>query len=319
MAESSRRPGSARTSDPVTARTAAPDLVIAGAARSGTSFLAAQLSAHPNIDPGSLKEPNFFSRNYERGFGWYDGFFQPRAEDVLRMDASVSYTFPHFPQALDRLMANAPRAFLVYIVRDPIPRSVSHYLYYRHYFAEETAPDFGTAIRTNKLYCGASDYRHWLEALYQRFPREQVLIVPFSAVADGHVDAQVCAQLQLPPPTGDRDHRAEAHRNNVVTFKHEAFRVVQRRLKHSRFYPAIRERLGADRLRWLRSLVTRETSLPTVEQALASCSPEQLTELYDLERQSREAVAVCLTEQDHRLGLSWLPYWPTRPSRDEPR
>ena len=44
-----------------------PDLVIAGAARSGTSFLAAQFENHPEIDPGKVKEPNYYSRNLGRG------------------------------------------------------------------------------------------------------------------------------------------------------------------------------------------------------------------------------------------------------------
>ena len=43
-----------------------PDLAIVGSARSGTTFLAAQLAEHPSIDAGAVKEPNFFSREYGR-------------------------------------------------------------------------------------------------------------------------------------------------------------------------------------------------------------------------------------------------------------
>lgn len=297
--------------DPVVPRTGALDLVIAGAARSGTSFLAAQLSSHPNIDAGSVKEPNFFSRNYERGIEWYDGLFQRRSDDLIRMDASVSYTFPHFPDALDRLATHAPGAQVVYVVRDPIPRAVSHYLHNRHYFKQETAPDFATAIRENQLYAGAGDYRHWLDALHERFPLDQVLVVPFAAVTKGGIAAQVCARLKLVPPPM-QEQQAQAHRNNVVSFKHEAFRVASRKLRRSRFYPAVRERLGANRLRKLRSLVTRPTSLPSVEDALASCSPEQLSELHDLEQRSWAAVTAALAEQDDRIGLRWSPYWQAR-------
>ncbi len=302
--------------DPVIPRTAALDLVIVGAARCGTSFLAAQLSAHPRIDPGSIKEPNFFSRNYERGADWYEGLFEPRTDDLLRLDASVSYTFPHFPEALDRLAAHAPNALIIYVVRDPIPRAVSHYLYYRYYFKQETAPDFGTAIATNEVYAGSSDYRRWLGALNQRFSSEQLLVVPFSAVAAGDVTDYVCARMQLPPPS--QVPGAEAHKNNVVTFKHELFRVASRKLRRSRFYPVVRERLGANRLRKLRSLVTREAPLPSVAQALSSCTPEQLDDLRELERSSQAAVTQYLAEQDKRLGLSWLRYWQSgTPGRDE--
>lgn len=294
--------------DRVIPRTATLDLVIAGAARCGTSFLAAQLGTHPNIDAGSIKEPNFFSRNYERGIGWYEGLFQPRQDDLFRMDASVSYTFPHFPEALNRLALHAPAALVVYVVRDPIPRTVSHYLYHRYYFKQENAPDFGMALAANQVYAGTSDYQRWLAALQDRFSTDQILVVPFSAVAEGEVAARVWARMHL-PPTEDQP-QVEAHRNNVVTFKHEAFRVASRKLRRSRFYPMVRERIGADRLRKLRSLVTRETSLPSVEQALSSCSPEQLHDLREMERRSNQAVTDYLTEQDQRLGSSWLSYWP---------
>lgn len=289
--------------------------MIAGAARGGTSYLAAQLGAHPKIDPGSLKEPNFFSRNFERGFDWYDGLFQPRTDGVLRMDASVSYTFPHFPQALDRLAEHGSDTLVVYVVRDPIARAFSHYLHNRHYFKQEPASNFGQAIAANDLYAGASDYQRWLDALNDRFPRERVLVVPFSAVTDNGVDAEVCARLGLAPPPHD-EQQADAHKNNVVTFKNEAFRVASRRLRRSRFYPLVRERLGADRLRRLRSLVTREARLPTLLQALASCTAAQRRELHDLELRAKDAVNSCLSQQDQRLGLDWSRYWTGRPTPD---
>lgn len=301
-------------SDPLQ-RSPAVDLVIAGAARSGTSFLAAQLSSHPNIDAGSIKEPNFFSRNYERGFDWYDSLFQRRADGLLRMDASVSYTFPHFPEALDRLSAHAPTALVVYVVRDPIPRAVSHYLYYRHYFEKETATDFGAAIRENAVYVGASDYQRWLGRLSERF-QDRLLVVPFSAVTAGQVDAYVCARLELPPPPA-KEQQAEAHKNSVVTFKHEAFRVASRKLRRSRLYPIVRERLGAHRLRKLRSLVTRDTTLPSLEEALSSCSAQQRSELAAIERRSRDAASAFLAEQDQRTGMAWLPLWPNGRIPDE--
>lgn len=287
-----------------------PELVIAGAARSGTSYLAAQLSTHSAIDPGSLKEPNYFSRNHDRGPDWYDSLFAPRAEGVLRMDASVSYTFPHFPEALDRLAAEGQVRLVVYLVRDPVPRAISHYLYHRYYFKQEDAADFGTALRRNPLYAGASDYGRWITAVQECFGTERMLVVPFQTATGGHVDEQVCSLLGLSPPAPE-EHGAEAHRNNVVTFKHEAFRVASRTLRRSRLYPMVRERLGADRLRRVRSLVTRETVLPTTEQALASCTPEQRAELDELGRRARSAASQWLREQDERLGLSWLPGWET--------
>lgn len=298
--------------DSVLPRTPTPDLVIAGAARSGTSFLAAQLGAHPRIDPGSIKESNFFSRSYGKGNDWYEGLFQTREPDVVRMDASVSYTYPQYPQALSLLAAAAPDAYLVYVVRDPVARAVSHYLYNHHYFNQESAADFGTALTTNDLYVGASDYRRWLDDIYTVYPKEQVLVVPFHAVtAPGtEVADQICKALGLPMLPGPSA-GAAAHQNNVVVFRHPGLRFVSRRLRRSRLYPLVRARLGASRLRRMRSLVTKHTALPTIEEALSTCRPEQLRELKDLELRSHAAVCAAVQDQDARTGLSWASLWTT--------
>lgn len=290
--------------------TATPDLIIAGAARSGTSFLAAQLSAHPNIDPGSVKEPNFFSRAHEQGEQWYDSLFRPREPGLLRMDASVSYTYPQYPLALSRLAAAAPEAYVVYIVRDTVPRAVSHYLYYRHYFNQESAVSFGAALDSNELYAGASDYRRWLDDLYATYPKNRVLIVPFSAATaqDNAVADEVCKALGL-PMLAARDQGAQAHKNDVVVFRSPALRFVSRKLRRSRWYPVVRERLGATRLRRVRSLVTKKAPLPTFEQTLASCRPDQIRQLRELEQRSHAAVREALLEQDARMGLHWAEVW----------
>ena len=81
-------------------------MAIVGAARSGTTYLAAQLGAHPCIDPGAVKEPNYYSREFERGRSWYDGLYAPSTPGMYRLDASTSLTFPQFPEALGRLAAD---------------------------------------------------------------------------------------------------------------------------------------------------------------------------------------------------------------------
>lgn len=289
-----------------------PDLVIAGAARSGTSFLAARLAEHPAIDAGSIKEPNYFSRQRDKGLDWYDSLFQSRRTGLLRMDASVSYTYPLYADALTTLQAETHDPFVVYLVRDPVPRAVSHYLYYRHYFKQEPAETFGAALRSNPLYAGASDYQRWIADLQAAFGRDRVLVVPFAAATKAleEVAGQICSALGL-PPMPDPDTGAAAHQNNVVTFRHPALRWASRTLRRSRFYPLVRAKLGAGRLRRLRSVVTKDTTLPPAAEVLASIDAGQATELRDLERRSDAAVRSAVAEQDARLGLTWLTYWTT--------
>lgn len=286
-----------------------PHVAIVGAARSGTTYLAAQLGAHPRIDPGAVKEPNYYSREFARGRSWYDGLYAPGRPDVYRLDASTSLTFPQFREALGRLAVDSPDVFVIYVVRDPVPRAVSHYLYLRNYFHNEVATTFGAAMRANPIYAGTSNYADWLPRIGALFPPEQVLVVPFELVTEAQpaVAHSIFNILGLDIPAVPAD--ALAHRNDVVTFRHDMYRQMYLRIRRSPLYPWARHRVGMDGLRRIRALLTRETPLPTVEDALATCDAEQLRELEALQARSRNAVSEHLATQDLRIGETWSSAW----------
>jgi hypothetical protein len=286
-----------------------PDVVIAGAARSGTSYLAARLSSHPAIDGGAVKEPDYFSKYLARGTEWYDGLFGTRRDGVLRLDASMSYTVPQYPHALDRLADAAPHAYVIYAVRDPLLRAVSHYRLLRHYFNAEEQQDFGSAIRNNPVYLGASDYSRWLPELYAHWPRERVLVAPFSITTRGNeLPDFIFDQLGLDPVAIDAE-TAERHQNEVVTFRNGAVLHLRRLVKRSGAYPFVRRTLGPDRMRRIRARVTRQADTLTPEDALASCTAEQVSEIEALVERSKAAASEVLAEQDARLGLDWNALW----------
>ena len=286
-----------------------PHLALVGAARCGTTYLAAQLASHPAIDPGALKEPNYFSREFERGRSWYDGLYAPASASVLRLDASTSLTVPQFPQALDRLHDASPDVFVVYVVRPAVERAVSHYLYLRHYFRAEEAETFGAGLASNPVYVGTSDYAHWLERLTELFPPDRILVVPFGLlkgteplVAPVVFDGLGLSPMELPEST-------IRHRNDVVAFKHRIYRSAYRRIRATSLYPWARRHLGRDRIRRIRAAVTRQTTLPTRDEALATCTAEQRVELAALEKRSGDAVRDYLVDQDRRTGLHWAEAW----------
>lgn len=287
-----------------------PDLVVAGSARSGTSFLAAHLAAHPNVDPGRVKEPNFFSRNFDRGAQWYDGVFADRTAGMLRMDASASYTYPHFPEALDHLAATSPEAFVVYAVREPLERALSHYLYYRYYFRKEPARDFGEAMRTSSFYTDVSDYSRWLPRLRAAFGDDRLLVVPFEAITSSGSDvlSVICRALDI-APVDVPEQRVDAHRNNVVEFRAETVRRAVKVFRRNPTYLRLRSAVGPHRVRQLRSWFTREATLPTLAEALATCDARQLESLARLQERAWGSVAEHLREQDVRRGLDWAGRW----------
>lgn len=109
-----------------------PDYIVIGAMKCGTTTLAAQLGAQAGIFMAEPKEPNYFSDDeiYARGAEWYGGLFA-RAEtgDILG-EASTHYTKrPELPQTVTRMKAALPDVRLVYMIRDPMARLVSHYIH----------------------------------------------------------------------------------------------------------------------------------------------------------------------------------------------
>jgi hypothetical protein len=285
-----------------------PDVVIVGAARSGTSALAAQLSVHPNIDAGKVKEPNYFSRHLDRGDQWYESNFRGRREGVLRLDASTSYTSPRYPHALEHLVTASPDAYVIYAVRQPSDRALSHYLLRRQYFHIEHSPTFGDALLTTSLYLDQSDYSHWLPLLSDMFGPDRLLVVPFELITEHprQVTGEVSRRLGIDPPP-DAAEEGEVHRNAVVEYRSERIRRMAAKFRRSPAYPAVRSLVGAGRLRKARGLITRPPDLPTKDESMQSCSPDQLKQLQELEERAGVATRTYLEAQDERLGLNWAP------------
>lgn len=292
-----------------------PDIVIAGSARSGTTFLASVLSGHPDVDACAVKEPNYFSREIERGPEWYDGLYRPRRAGLKRLDASMSYTFAHFPDAVDRLADTAPDAYVVYGVRHPVARLLSHFQLHRDYFQNDSAHTLGDTLVRPTVYSGASDYASWLPLLEKRFGPDRLLVVPFPVLTDrlGEVLDAVCAGSGLDRAPFDSvdaaGDQAQRHRNQVVELRGRGVLVGRRLVRRAGFYPAVRRALGPDRLRRVRAWTTRPVEREDLAEALATCTSEQHAQLGDLYTSAVEAVAGHLERQDVHLGLSWSADW----------
>jgi Sulfotransferase domain len=107
-----------------------PNLIIIGAQKSGSSSLHHYLNLHPDISMSETKELDFFveSLNWKNGLDWYQSQFNGTA--AIHGESSPSYTmYPNFTGVPERMHSLIPDARLVYIVRDPIERIVSHYLH----------------------------------------------------------------------------------------------------------------------------------------------------------------------------------------------
>jgi hypothetical protein len=107
-----------------------PDFIIIGAMKAATSTLQVQLAAQPGIFMATPKEPNFFSdpEQWAHGVHWYRSLFAAAPHAALCGEASTHYTkLPTYPDALPRLAKTLPNIRLIYIMRHPIDRLISHY------------------------------------------------------------------------------------------------------------------------------------------------------------------------------------------------
>jgi hypothetical protein len=159
-----------------------PNFFIIGAARSGTTSLYAYLDQHPEIFFSQVKEINFFSNPeiWKKGFKWYESHFNKAKDAKAIGEASTSYTAsPFLDEAPQRLARYKPDAKLIYIVRDPVDRIISHYMH-RVHRGLESRP-FSAVIDNLEAEPTAWQGRYYyqLQQYLKVFDRKQVLIISF--------------------------------------------------------------------------------------------------------------------------------------------
>lgn len=104
---------------------AAPDFIIAGASKSGTSSIYYYLSHHPQVLLPHKKEIDFFWQNYQRGIEWYLAHFPSITDqdDFLTGEATPNYL--RFPQVATRIKATCPQTKIIILLRNPVDRAIS--------------------------------------------------------------------------------------------------------------------------------------------------------------------------------------------------
>ncbi|MGB5134610.1 MAG: sulfotransferase [Prochlorococcaceae cyanobacterium] len=159
-----------------------PNFIIIGAAKSATTTLATILPRHPDCFISHPKEPKFFGRRYDRGWSWYRKIFRPGRGYLLRGEASTMYASPlgsfrYTPQLIHHCL---PDVKIVYVVRHPLDRLVSHW---RH--LKGRRPGFVrfdqilSKRHPSKLLIGCSSYYARIQEFRRFFPDDQIHCLTF--------------------------------------------------------------------------------------------------------------------------------------------
>ena len=145
--------------------------------KSSTTSLFRWLDEHPGTALPPEKEPAYFvadrdpreRRTYRRLLATPEG--------QLTGEASVAYTRWPDRGAAQRIAVDAPAARLVYVLRDPIERLISHH---RHEVqrGRERRP-LEDAVEQDPTYVETSRYGAILESWLDAVPARQVLVVDF--------------------------------------------------------------------------------------------------------------------------------------------
>jgi hypothetical protein len=153
-----------------------PNLIIIGAMKCGTTSLHFQLRRHPQVAMSRDKELNFFVEelNWRKGVEWYASRFP--AGTAIRGESSPSYSCAaRFAGVPERMHGVVPDARLVYLVRDPVERLISHWV---HKVAAGTESRALQEAALDELkYVDRCRYWRQISAYLEYYPRSRILIL----------------------------------------------------------------------------------------------------------------------------------------------
>lgn len=194
-----------------------PDFLIIGAQKAGTTTLFRDLESHPKIAFSHHKEPH--SLCYDavltpRGRRRYAAYFSHVQPGQICGEASTGYTrFPQFQGAPQRaLKALGPDLRLLYIVRNPVDRVVSHH---HHSYSDSKMPaSIDEAVRSDDRLITFTRYGVQLEPWLQEFGAGQLKVLVFeeymSQRRQGAAEAQQFLGVEPRPDLIDADARHNA-------------------------------------------------------------------------------------------------------------
>jgi Sulfotransferase domain len=171
-----------------------PDFIIAGAPRSGTTWLYLLAQRHPQLAMAKpmMPEPKFFlvDELWRRGVDYYSSkWFDALPAGRILGEKSTNYL--EAPEVAERMSRVLPRAKLIFLLRNPVERAYSNYLWSRQNgletetferalaLEEQRERDLSPQLRYARphAYFTRGLYAEHLARFFRWFPRAQILIL----------------------------------------------------------------------------------------------------------------------------------------------
>lgn len=179
-----------------------PHFLVIGAMRAGTTSFHQFLASHPDIHLPHIKETDFFiaRQNWQRGTEWYQhqytlenrGAFGEVCPNYAKADV--------FPGVPERAQAFNPNMRILYIVRDPVERAISHYHHSLSYDQSLPPPADLIGSEPGLHILRTSQYMFQIRPWLKHFDEEQIAILDFQDLLENpqHTAQLVADHLGIP-------------------------------------------------------------------------------------------------------------------------
>ncbi len=159
------------------------DFVVIGAMRAATSTFHQVLSECPDLSLPSMKETDYFVPEISghRPRSWYENQFDKTARWRAEVDPNYAKR-DIFKQVPERIAACAPNAKIIYILRDPVTRAVSHFQHSQ--LMGQSVPDSRDLFtsQSGQHILATSRYYWQIEPWRQHFGDDNILLLDFHQV-----------------------------------------------------------------------------------------------------------------------------------------
>ena len=179
-----------------------PDFLVIGGMKCASTTMHEDLSMHPLIECGKKELNALLKSDLAEIKTIYNNNFRSAHSDQLLGDVSADYTtLPTNSGVAEKAFEIAPDLKIVYIVRDPIRRAISHHQHMVNWSgAGQMVPDINLAIKNHPELIDYSCYHMQLQPWVEAFGLKNILVIKFEDYISNRmvVANQVVGFLGLP-------------------------------------------------------------------------------------------------------------------------
>lgn len=180
-----------------------PTVLFVGPSKTGSTWVHEYLKSRGDVILPRDKESYFFSQYFDRGIDWYAANFSARNTSATCIEVCTNYAW--YPVAADRIAATLPGVRVIFTLRNPVDRALSHYWHLRR-FAGLDAP-IECFLRDDSLLVRASKYDTQMERYTLALGTDRIGYLIYDDLKKDAASyaAALCQEIGLPfqPPRED--------------------------------------------------------------------------------------------------------------------